>query len=156
MHDEGLAGVYLMKQADISFLEKKLGKVTTDNTFEGIRCLAFDNPPYYAFVQVDKNNQIKGIGVGYPNKKSNIKFITSRNIGAESTFSDVLKAYGNNYYKKTYRNFMGSGDGYIITYVDKEQNTSIEFEFNKGNFYSDKEEEFLAHITLKQTSGLIK
>jgi hypothetical protein len=45
---------------------------------------------------------------------------------------------------------MGSGDGYFITYVDKEQNTSIEFEFNESNPYSDKKEEFFHYITLKR------
>lgn len=44
---------------------------------------------------------------------------------------------------------MGSGDGCDITYVDKEQNTLIKFEFNESNPYSDKEEEFLHYITLK-------
>lgn len=34
---------------------------------------------------------------------------------------------------------MGSGDGCDITYVDKDQNTSSEFEFNESNPYSDKE-----------------
>ncbi|HEX9026524.1 MAG TPA: hypothetical protein VF839_08715 [Clostridium sp.] len=65
-------------------------------------------------------------------------------------FSDVQKAYGDNYFKKTYRDFMGSGDGYIITYVDKEQNISMEFEFSENDPYSDKKEEFLSNITLKK------
>lgn len=125
--------------------------MTDDKTYEtGIRGLEFDNPPYYSYIQADKNNQIIGIYIGYPNKTSNIKFTTSRSIGSESTFSDVEKAYGDNYFKKTYRDFMGSGDGYIITYVDKEQNISIEFEFSEGNSYSNKKEEFISNITLKK------
>ena len=151
LQNESLVGICLMKQADMSLLEKELGKLTNDKTYEkGIRGLEFDNPPYYAYVQVDKNNQVIGISIGYPNKTSNTKFTTSRGIGSESTFSDVLKAYGDNYFKKTYGNFMGSGDGYFITYVDKEQNTSIEFEFNENNPYSDKKEELLHNINLKK------
>jgi hypothetical protein len=52
--------------------------------------------------------------------------------------------------KKTYSDFMGSGNGCDITYVDKEQNTSIEFEFNENNPYSDKKEEILHYINLKK------
>ena len=151
LQNGSLAGICLMKQVDISLLEKELGKLTHDNTYEnGVRGLEFDNPPYYSYVQIDKNNQVIWMSVGYPNKTSNTKFTTSRGIGSDSTFSDVLKAYGDNYFKKTYSDFMGSGDGCDITYVDKEQNTSIEFEFNESNPYSDKKEEFLHYITLKR------
>jgi hypothetical protein len=151
LQNGSLAGICLMKQVDMSLLEKELGKLTNDKTYEkGIRGLEFDNPSYYAYIQVDKNNQVIGISIGYSNKTSNTKFTTNRGIGSEFTFSDVLKAYGDNYFKKTYRDFMGSGDGYFITYVDKEQNTSIEFEFNESNPYSDKKEEFLHYITLKK------
>lgn len=151
LQNDSLVGICLMKQVDIPLFEKELGKLTHDNTYEnGIRGLEFDNPPYYAYVQIDKNNQVIGMSVGYPNKTSNTKFTTSRGIGSESTLSDVVKAYGNNYFKKTYSDFMGSGDGYDITYIDKEQNTSIEFEFNESSPYSDKKEEFLHHITLKK------
>lgn len=52
--------------------------------------------------------------------------------------------------KKTYSDFMGSGDGYDVTYIDKEQKTSIEFEFNESDPYSNKKEEFLHYITLKK------
>jgi len=45
---------------------------------------------------------------------------------------------------------MGSGDGYIITYVDKEQNISMEFEFSENDPYYDKKEEFLSNIILKK------
>ncbi len=151
LQNESLAGICLMKQADISFLEKEFGQLTQDNTYEnGGRYLEFDNSYYSACVQIDKNNQVIGIYVGYSNKISNPEFITSRDIGSDSTFSDVQTAYGDNYFKNTYKDFMGSGDGYFITYVDKEQNTSIEFEFNKGNPYSDGKEELLHSVTLKK------
>lgn len=154
LQNESLAGICLMKQADISLLEKEFGKLTQDNTYEnGGRYLEFDNSYYSASVQIDKNNQVIGVYVGYSNKISNPEFITSRGIGSDSTFSDVQTAYGDNYFKKTYKDFMGSGDGYFITYVDKEQNTSIEFEFNEGNPYSDEKEELLHNITLKRLSN---
>ncbi|OOM78586.1 hypothetical protein [Clostridium sp. BL-8] len=132
-----------MKQADMLLLEKEFGKLTRENTYKNeIRGLEFDNLPYYASVQIDKNNQVICISFGYGDKTSNTKFTTSRGIGSDSTFSDVLKAYGDNYFKKTYSDFMGSGDGYDVTYIDKKQNISIEFEFIESNPYSDKKEEF--------------
>ncbi|NYC01766.1 hypothetical protein BCM20_001721 [Clostridium beijerinckii] len=151
MKDDSLAGVCLMEQVDIQALEEKFGKLTNDNINKnGLRGLEFYNYPYYAYVQIDKDNEVGWISVGYPNKSDNTKFITSRDIGSESKFSDVLKAYGDNYAKKTYSDFMGSGDGYDVTYIDKEQKTSIEFEFNESDPYSNKKEEFLHYITLKK------
>jgi hypothetical protein len=149
LENESLAGIYLMQQADKPLLEKELGKLTNSTFDKGESRLFFDNPPYFASLQVDKNNQVIEIFVGYPNKTSNLKFMTSRNIGSESMFSDVLKAYGNSYFKKTYRNFMGSGDGYSMTYVDKERDIAIEFGFN-DNPYDDKKEEDLVRIILKK------
>lgn len=140
-----------MEQVDIQALEEKFGKLTNDNiNKKGLRGLEFDNYPYYAYFQIDKDNEVAWISVGYPNKSDDTKFVTSRGIGLESKFSDVLKAYGDNYAKKTYSDFMGSGDGYDVTYIDKEQKTSIEFEFNESDPYSNKKEEFLHYITLKK------
>ncbi|WP_026884963.1 hypothetical protein [Clostridium beijerinckii] len=140
-----------MEQVDISDLEEKFGKLTNDNINKnGLRGLEFDNTSYSVYVQMDKDNKVIWISVGYSNKSDNIKFTTGRDISSESTFSDVLNAYGDNYVKKTYSDFMGSGDGYDVTYIDKEQKTSIEFEFNESNPYSDKKEEFLHYITLKK------
>ena len=148
--NDSLAGIHLMQKADKVILEKELGKLVKDNIDDKGRLLFFDSRPYYVTVRVDKNNEVIGIFVEYTKKISNTKFNTSRNIGPECSFYDVIEAYGSNYYKKTYGDFMGSGDGYFITYVDKKQNTSIEFEFTKGNPNSDNEEEFLTHITLKK------
>lgn len=98
-----------MEEVDISALEEKFGKLTNDNINKnGLRGLEFDNYPYYAYVQIDKDNEVACISVGYPNKSDDTKFVTSRGIGSESKFSDVLKAYGDNYAKKTYSDFMGS------------------------------------------------
>ena len=140
-----------MQYADKPILEKELGELTNDNTDDKeIRGLAFDNPPYYASIEADKNNQVIVVFVGYPNKTSNTKFITSRNIGSNASFSDVTNVYGNNYYKKTHRNFMGSGEGYEITYKDKEHNTAIEFGFNQVDPYSDSKEVSLSYIRLNK------
>lgn len=101
LKDDSLAGVCLMEQVDIQALEEKFGKLTNDNINKNeLRGLEFDNYPYYAYVQIDKDNEVAWISVGYPNKSDNTKFVTSRGIGSESKFSDVLKAYGDNYAKK--------------------------------------------------------
>jgi len=98
-----------MEQVDISDLEEKFGKLTNDNINKnGLRGLEFDNTSYSVYVQMDKDNKVVWISVGYSNKSDNTKFTTGRDISSESTFSDVLKAYGDNYAKKTYSDFMGS------------------------------------------------
>ena len=138
-----------MQYADKPVLEKQLDKLTDDSMENNEqRSLIFDNPPYYASVKVDKNNQVIEVSVGYTDETSNLKYITGRNIGSKSSFSDVLKVYGDNYHKKTYRNLMDSGDGYFITYMDKEHNTAIQFEFNKGVPNSDRKVEVLTNIKL--------
>lgn len=75
LQNESLAGICLMKQADISLLEKEFDQLTQDNTYEnGGRYLEFDNLYYSSCVQIDKNNQVIGIYVGYSNKISNAFF----------------------------------------------------------------------------------
>lgn len=58
---------------------------------------------------------------------------TNEGITKGSTFADVEKSYGDNFLKKNYKNFMGSGKGYWITYVDKNNRSKITFEFNEHN-----------------------
>lgn len=150
LENENLAGIHLLQQADIPLLEKEFGKLTSGNTFDKWGgSLTFDNPPYYTLVQVDKDNHVTKISIACSNRTSNAKFVTSKNVGSRSTISDIEKAYGKEYYKKTYRNFMGSGDGYSITYVDREHDIAIEFEFN-DNPFDDKKEEELIRIELRR------
>jgi len=47
------------------------------------------------------------------------------------SFKDITKLYGQNYAKKQWKDDMGSGDGYSITYFDKINRYKIEFGFSK-------------------------
>lgn len=149
LENESLAGITLMQAADKPALEDALGKFTDEIADDkGNKRLFFDNSPYYATVVVNKDNQIVEISVGYPNSSGNTKFTTSRSIGSQSTFSDVQAAYGDQYYKKSYRNFMGSGDGRIITYKDKNRQIVLQFGFSQIDPDSDSKAEYLSHIRL--------
>ncbi|EGW40759.1 hypothetical protein [Desulfosporosinus sp. OT] len=150
LENESLAGINIMQPVDKTYLEKEFGKLSEEITSDkGERSLLFYNEPYYVDVQVDKNNHVVGIRVNYSDKTSNTKFNTNRNIGSSSSFSDIQKAYGGNYSKKTWRNFMGSGDGYAMLYIDKVHHVTIEFAFSEINPDNDNRNDlFLSSISL--------
>ena len=75
-------------------------------------------------IAVNKNRQIIRIAIEDTSGNS-IK--TSKNIGVGSSVDEIIKVYGNNYYKR-----MSDIGVSVIGYVDKERKINIEF-FNYEN-----------------------
>lgn len=75
-------------------------------------------------IAVNKNRQIIRIAIDDTSGNS-IK--TSKNIGVESSVDEIIKVYGNNYYKR-----MSDIGVSVIGYVDKDRKINIEF-FNYEN-----------------------
>lgn len=146
LQKETLAGVCIDQAADIPALVRELGPLTVTQTIEkGGRALTFDNPPKYAYIVTDADNRVTQITVGYPSRTGNTEFKTGRGIGSQSSFTDVTQVYGNAYSKETYRDFMGSGDGYSVRYFDWERHTLLEFGFVEDGDNG----EFLSNIMMK-------
>jgi len=90
-------------------------------------------------LNVDKNNNIISIAIG----SGATPLKTNKGITKGATFSDVRQAYGNYFLEEKYTGFMGSSDGYFITYVDKNNKYQLKFEFNN-------DVETLANVSLSK------
>lgn len=120
---ENINGVYIMEKYDENKIEKAFGELFSKNEDKDYCNYIYPT----VSLKVDKDNNIIGIySIGADTSLKTVKEITKGN-----TIKDVEKAYGSNFLKKKYRDFMGSGDGYTITYVDKNNRIQISFEFNE-------------------------
>lgn len=72
-------------------------------------------------IATNKQRQIIRVVI---NTETNSNIKTSKNIGLGSPIDDVIKAYGNNYYKRTEEQMPWSR---VIGYVDHERKVTIEF-----------------------------
>lgn len=126
LSSENINGISLMSRYDEAAVEKILGKVYTQYEKENYHMYLYDTPQFSVAVKIDEQNDITGIYCS--NIDDSLK--TSRETAKGSTFFDIQKAYGDSFIKKSYSDFMGSGDGYFITYADKSRRSQLQFEFN--------------------------
>lgn len=126
LDSENINGISLMSKYDEAAVEKILGKVYTQYEKEDYHMYLYDTTQFSVAVKADEQNDITGIYCS--NIDDSLK--TSRDIAKGSTFFDIRKAYGDSFIKKSYSDFMGSGDGYFITYADKSRRSQLQFEFN--------------------------
>ena len=139
--EENINGISLMGKYSEDSIEKILGKVLNKVEDKNYTIYEYGTQQFMGSLKVDKENNIISIAIGLGDNS----FKTNREITKGSTFSDVQQAYSNNFFKKKYTNFMGSGDGYFITYIDKNNECQIMFEFNKQS-----NEETLMNIILSK------
>lgn len=126
---ENIGGVSLMEKYNVSDVEKIFGKVTKKTKEKNYYNYEYATQQFVVFLKVDKYNNI--IRVSTDLADTSLK--TNKGITKGSTFTEVEKSYGSNFLKKKYTDFMGSGNGYWITYVDKNSRSKITFEFNEHN-----------------------
>ncbi|HEX9063184.1 MAG TPA: hypothetical protein VF941_23675 [Clostridia bacterium] len=126
---ENIGGVYLLEKYNEIDIEKVFGKVTKKTKEDDYNNYEYATKQFVVFLKVDKDNNIIRIAADLGD--NSLK--TSKGINKSSTFTDVEKSYGGNFLKKKYPNFMNSGNGYWITYVDKSSMSKITFEFNELN-----------------------
>jgi|GEM_PF-4208809 len=121
--EENINGVYIMEKYDASKIEKIFGELFSKNEDKDYCNYIYPT----VSLKVDKDNNIIGI---YP-IMADTSLKTIKEITKGNTIEDVEKAYGSNFLKKKYGDFMASGDGYFITYVDKNNRIRLGFEFNE-------------------------
>lgn len=126
---ENIGGVSLMEKYSESDVEKIFGKVTKKTEENNYYNYDYATQQFIVDLKADKDNTIVEIYTGLID--TSLK--TNKGITKGSTFADVENSYGSNYLKKKYTDFMGSGNGYWITYVDKNSRAKITFEFNEYN-----------------------
>lgn len=126
---ENICGVYLMEKYNENEIEKKFGKVTKQTEEKNYYNYEYATQQFIIFLKVDKDNNI--IRIAADLEDASLK--TSKGIAKGSTFNDVQKSYGSNFLKESYADFMGSGNGYWIIYIDKNNRSKITFEFNEHN-----------------------
>jgi hypothetical protein len=124
---ENISGISLLDKYDEKEIEKIFGKVHK-RIEEGKLCTyEYATQQIIVSLKVDKDNNIISIfselGDNTPKTKNGLT--------KDSSFSYIKKIYGDSFLKKEYRDFMGSGDGYFITYVDKVNKVQIQFGFSK-------------------------
>lgn len=129
LRKENINGIRLMTKRNDTLLQKAFGRMTHQVGDEKERTLEFTNKSFMVYVDLNQKDEIVNIAVG-SDKENRIK--TQKNVGPHSFISDVIKAYGNQYVKKTYQDYLGSGAGYFITYTDKTNRIILEFEVNTG------------------------
>jgi hypothetical protein len=127
--EETIGGMALMDKYDDAAIEKVFGKEYRKVEDESYYTYLYTTQQFIVDLKVDKDNNLISIGIGLIDNS----FSTNRGITKGSTLSEVEWAYGTKYLKKKYSDFIGSGEGYFITYVDKSNKSQIIFEFNIQN-----------------------
>jgi hypothetical protein len=127
--EETIGGMALMDKYDDAAIEKVFGKEYKKVEDESYYTYLYTTQQFIVDLKVDKDNNLISMGIGLIDNS----FSTNRGITKGSTLSEVEWAYGTKYLKKRYSDFMGSGEGYFITYVDKSNKSQIIFEFNIQN-----------------------
>lgn len=135
---ENIGGLHLGQNYSLELMKKTFGD--TNRVFkegEKIKCIQFWGIANIAQIDVDtSNNVIESIYIEGDNGIIN----TSRGINTKSYFNEIVREYGINYSKRSWKNFMGSGDGFSITYIDKNNRCKLQFSFSniaqmdKGHF----------------------
>lgn len=129
LSEENINGISLMEKCNESEVEKVLGKITKKVEDKNSYTYEYATQRFIVDLTVDKGNNIIEIGTGLMD--NSLK--TKKGITKNSTLADVENAYGKSFLKKKYTDFMGSGNGYSITYIDKNNKSQIIFGFSEYN-----------------------
>ena len=128
---ERINGVSLMEKPDLNLLEEAFGKseqVTLADT--KTKGYSFNSEKCVGAVALDENDKITSIGVTTLKNTLN----TGKGvISNESSFNDIIKAYGSNYLKMVTKDSENGNRevGYSLTYIDKQNNFKLEFDIFK-------------------------
>ncbi|MDT8718065.1 hypothetical protein IAI10_15470 [Clostridium sp. 19966] len=124
---ENINNVYLNKNYNLKVAEEAFGVVTKKVDNSNYTDYEFtSSSTKIATVRVHNN---KIIGIFTQDFDDSLR--TEKNITFTSSFEDIVKAYGNNFKKSIYKDEMGSGERYDITFVDKKNKFNLVFEFTK-------------------------
>lgn len=129
LRNENINGIRLLTKRNDALLSKAFGRLTREIGAADERLLEYTTGSYMVYVSLNRHREIVNIGSGAA-KANPIK--TGKNVGPHSLIQDVIQAYGPDYAKKPYQDFMGSGDGYFIVYTDKTHRIMLQFEVNTG------------------------
>jgi hypothetical protein len=133
---EAVNGIGLTEKVNQATLERVFGTLTSEGRYEeGIRTFFFEYSAYSVSVSIDESERVTGVSAGFVDPSGPR---TSRGIGPGSSLSDVASAYGENYRKESYSNFMGSGNHLVLYYTDREHGIVVRFEFYEGDPNQDK------------------
>jgi len=128
LSEENINGIFLLDTYDEAKIEKILGECKQKVEQKKHDIYIYGTEKFYVDLFVDEKSNIKGIYAVILIKEA---LQTSKDISKDSTPEDVKKAYGSKFLIKSYNDFMGSGRGYFIKYVDKENEIELQFDFSK-------------------------
>ena len=129
---ENIGGLYLGQKYGLETTKKIFGdqnRVVGSNERDR-KVVQFLGKTFIAVIKID-NNDDTVIGIILDDSNGSIN--TSKNINSKSSLEDIVREYGKNYSKRTWKDFMGSGDGYAITYIDKKNKYKLEFALSQIN-----------------------
>ena len=129
---ENIGGLYLDQKYNLETTKKIFGDLNrvVDSNERNRKVVQFLGKTFVAVIKIDNNNDMV---IGITHNDSNGSINTSKNINSKSSLEDIVEQYGNNYFKRTWKDFMGSGDGYAIIYIDKKNKYKLEFCLSHGN-----------------------
>lgn len=125
---ESISGISLSEKYDSDKVAQVLGNNVRKSIVNNHSNYEYVSNDFIVGLEVDKDKNIVAISMA-TSQKNNIK--TIKGVTNTFSFNDVTKLYGQNYVKKQWKDDMGSGDGYSITYFDKINRYKIEFGFSK-------------------------
>ena len=128
---ENIGGLYLDEKYNLDRSKKIFGdenRVVSSNE-RNRKVVQFLKNTSIAVITIDTNDD-SVVRVFLDDTYGSIN--TSKNINSKSSLEDIVREYGKNYSKRTWKDFMGSGDGYIISYIDKKNKYKLEFGFSQA------------------------
>jgi hypothetical protein len=129
---ENIGGLSLNQKYNLETTKKIFGDQHRDggSNERNTNVVQFLRNTSITFIKIH-NNDGKVIGIAIDDTYGIIN--TSRNINCNSSMEDIVRQYGKNYYKRTWKDFMGSGNGYAITYIDKKNKYKLEIAVSQRN-----------------------
>lgn len=129
LSNESINNIYLNESYNVKSAEEAFGKNTK----------RVNNTHYTDYEFASSSNSIAGLRVNndkiieISSQDFGNTFKTKKGITFNSSFEDIVKAYGNNFKKSVHKGEMGSPDYYDILYVDKTNKFLLQFEFTQDN-----------------------
>lgn len=135
---EHIGGMHIGQKYNVENTKKLFGDQNrvAGSHEKNTKAVQFLGNTFIAIIIIDNNDDtVKRVALDDDNGSIN----TSKNINCDSSLKDIIREYGNNYYKRTWNDFMGSGNGYAITFIDKENKYKLEFAISQRDLIDEIE-----------------